>query len=441
MKQKRYKSWGGYPKTTQDVHKLNWRSDNISPELMTNKSFLPYGNGRSYGDVCLNDGGILLDCINLDNFISFNQKTGIICCESGVTFSSILNMVVPKGWFIPVTPGTQFVTVGGAIANDVHGKNHHLSGTFGQHLLRFELLRSDGTRHICSKKENSEFFQATIGGLGLTGVITWAEFKLTPVKNALIDQETIRFSNLHDFFDLAHDSDQNYEHTVAWIDCLATGVKTGRGIFIRGNHSDQNSLNIPNKQGINFNFPFEPPFTLINRTSLKIFNYLYYHKQRKDCIKRVIHYQPFFYPLDAICNWNRIYGSKGFFQYQCVVPTDYMEHAMGEILERIGKSGLGSFLCVLKLFGQKKSPGLLSFPMPGATLALDFSNNGDKTLKLFSELDEIIRSTGGRINPSKDSRMSSEDFLISYPNWSKMVTYIDPCISSSFWRRVTAHAL
>jgi FAD/FMN-containing dehydrogenase len=440
MKNKRYKSWGGYPKTTHDVHILNWRSDRISSNSIQNKSFLPYGNGRSYGDVCLNDGGILLDCINLDHFINFDPQTGLIRCESGVTFSSILKMVVPKGWFLPVTPGTQFVTVGGAIANDVHGKNHHKSGTFGQHLLRFELLRSDGSRHICSKNENTGLFKATIGGLGLTGVITWAEFKLTPVKNALIAQEMIRFSNLNDFFELARNSDQNYEHTVAWIDCLATGKKTGRGIFIRGNHADHTNINIPNTPGIKLNFPFEPPFTLINSLSLKAFNFLYYHKQRKDRINSLIHYQPFFYPLDAIYNWNRIYGSKGFFQYQCVVPTDNMQDAMGEILKRIGSAGLGSFLCVLKLFGHKESPGLLSFPMPGATLALDFSNNGDKTLNLFSQLDEVIRSAGGRINPSKDSRMSSEDFLTSYPNWTKMDAYIDPCISSTFWRRVTALA-
>jgi FAD/FMN-containing dehydrogenase len=417
---------------------LNWRSDTITPKAISKKSLLPYGNGRSYGDVCLNDGGILLDCSSLDHFINFDPTTGIIRCESGVTFSAILQLVVPKGWFLPVTPGTQFVTVGGAIANDVHGKNHHMAGTFGQHVHCFELLRSDGSRYICSKNENIELFQATIGGLGLTGVITWAEFKLTAIKNPLIDQEIIRYSNLNDFFDLAHDSDQNFEHTVAWIDCLATGGQIGRGIFIRGNHAEHTtSATKPKQPKIKLKFPFEPPFTLVNSLSLKLFNTLYYHKQPKGHTKSFVHYQPFFYPLDAIHDWNRIYGNKGFFQYQCVVPTDNMEQAMREILERIGKAGIGSFLCVLKLFGQKQSPGLLSFPMPGATLALDFPNNGDKTLKLFDQLDEVTRSAGGRINPSKDARMSSEDFINSYPNWQKMETYVDPSISSSFWRRVT----
>ncbi|MES9944044.1 MAG: FAD-binding oxidoreductase [Candidatus Thiodiazotropha sp.] len=437
MTEKRYQSWGRYPKVTQNAHNLYWRDDSLPTQAMSGKSFLPIGNCRSYGDVCLNDGGIVMNCRHLDHFIQFDQATGLLRCEAGVLLSEILQLTVAKGWFLPVTPGTQFVTVGGAIANDVHGKNHHKAGTFGQHVRSFELLRSDGTRLICSTNENSEYYQATIGGLGLTGIITWAEIQLHPIKNAYIDQEIIRYNNLSEFFAIARESDQDFEHTVAWIDCLAKDKQIGRGLFIRGNYAETIGAKTPRHFSKRISFPLDPPFTLVNHLSLKLFNTLYFNKQRTDRIQGQIHHQPFFYPLDAIHSWNRIYGSKGFFQYQCAIPTEQMEDAIHEILQRISRAGLGSFLTVLKLFGNKPSPGLLSFPMPGATLALDFPNKGAQTLQLLSQLDEVTRSVDGRINPSKDARMSGEDFRNSYPNWVKMEQYMDPNISSSFWRRVT----
>ena len=440
MTGKCYQSWGRYPKVEQEARKLYWRDDALPTEAIGDKAFLPFGNGRSYGDVCLNDGGILLDCRNLDRFIQFDPDTGILRCETGVLLLEILQLTVAKGWFLPVTPGTQFVTVGGAIANDVHGKNHHKAGTFGRHVRCFELLRSDGTRLVCSADDNTEFYKATIGGLGLTGVITWAEIQLHSIHNPYIDQEIIRYKNLGDFFALAHESDQAYEHTVAWIDCLAKGKQLGRGFFIRGNYAERFEGKPPKPSSLRLAFPVDPPFTLINGLTLKLFNNLYYRKQWSDRVKGLVHYQPFFYPLDTIYAWNRVYGSKGFFQYQCVMPTDRMEDAIRGILEHIGKAGIGSFLAVLKLFGDKPSPGLLSFPMPGASLSLDFPNNGEKTLRLLDQLDEVTRSAGGRINPSKDARMRAEDFQNGYQNWKIMETYIDPHISSSFWRRVTVQS-
>ena len=440
MTDKRYQSWGRYPKVNQEARKLYWRDDPLPIEAVANKAFLPFGNGRSYGDVCLNDGGVVLDCHHLDRFIHFDANTGVLRCEAGVLLSEILQLTVAKGWFLPVTPGTQFVTVGGAIANDVHGKNHHKAGTFGQHVRCFELLRSDGTRMTCSPNDNEEFYRATIGGLGLTGVITWAEIQLHPVNNAFIDREIIRYKNLDEFFALARKSDQTYEHTVAWIDCLAKGNQLGRGLFIRGNYAAAVEGKTPKPSAMRLTFPIDPPFGLINGLTLKLFNNLYYRKQLSDRVEGLVHYQPFFYPLDAIYAWNRIYGSKGFFQYQCAVPTDQMEDAIREILERIGKAGIGSFLAVLKLFGERPSPGLLSFPLPGATLALDFPNIGVKTLRLLEQLDEVTRSVGGRVNPSKDARMRAEDFQNGYSNWTKMADYMDPHFSSSFWRRVTAQS-
>ncbi|MGD9171755.1 MAG: FAD-binding oxidoreductase [Candidatus Thiodiazotropha sp.] len=401
-------------------------------------SFLPFGNGRSYGDVCLNNGGTLLDCRGVNRFLSFDIETGILRCEAGALFSEILKLTVPKGWFLPVTPGTQFVTVGGAIANDVHGKNHHLAGTFGCHVRQFELLRSDNTRMLCAPDENAEYYRATIGGLGLTGVITWAEIQLKPIHNPYILQEVIRYRNLDEFFGLAQESDQSHEYTVAWIDCLAKGDELGRGLFYRGKHTETIKGKPPTAPGKRLTFPIDPPFALINGLTLKLFNTLYYRKQWSDRIVGPVHYEPFFYPLDAVCGWNRVYGSKGFFQYQCAVPTDAAHESIREILERIARAGIGSFLAVLKLFGEKSSPGLLSFPMPGATFALDFPNQGPKTQKLLEELDEVIRNVGGRLNPSKDARMCAEDFQQNYPGWADMAAYVDPNISSSFWRRVTA---
>lgn len=440
MSNERYQSWGRYSKVKQNAVRFYWRDDPLPKEAIGDQTYLPFGNGRSYGDVCLNDRGTLLDCRDLNRFINFDTETGVLRCEAGVLLSEILQLAVPKGWFLPVTPGTQFVTVGGAIANDVHGKNHHRAGTFGCHARQFELLRSDGTRMQCTPDENAEYFRATIGGLGLTGVITWAEIQLRPIRNPYIDQEVIRYRNLEAFFDLAQGSDQSHEYTAAWIDCLAKGNELGRGLFIRGNHTETIKGKPPKTPSKRLAFPIDPPFALISGLTLKLFNTLYYRKQWSDRVAGPVHYAPFFYPLDAVYGWNRAYGSTGFFQYQCAVPTDAAHEAIREILERIAKAGIGSFLAVLKLFGSRPSPGLLSFPLPGATLALDFPNQGPKTLQLLEELDTVTRSVGGRVNPSKDARMHAKDFQQNYPGWTDMGAFIDPNISSNFWRRVTAQS-
>lgn len=406
-------------------------------QVVGSKTVLPFGNGRSYGDVCLNDGGVLLNCRRLDRFIKFDPETGILRCESGVLLSEILKLIVPRGWFLQVTPGTQFVTVGGAIANDVHGKNHHRNGTFGRHVRALELLRSDGARLVCSPTENSELFAATIGGLGLTGVITWAEISLKPIRSAYVHQEVIRYRCLDEFFALAGASDRTHEYTVAWIDCLATGPRIGRGFFIRGNHAEgitKKARSTPSKR---WAIPIDPPFSLVNGIGLKIFNALYYRKQIADRVSRCVHYQSHFYPLDRIHDWNRIYGSKGFFQYQCAIPEEGAREAIKALLSRIAASDTGSFLTVLKVFGDMRSPGLLSFPRPGATLAVDFSNNGKKTLELLDQLDDITRDFGGAVNPSKDARMGARDFQRGYPSWRNFERYVDNKFSSTFWRRVT----
>ena len=436
---KDYQSWGRYPRTTPEEVKPVFWQDGLPDLSEITGSVLPYAYGRSYGDSCLNEGNTLLDMSTLNRFLAFDEANGIIRCEAGVLLSTILDIIVPRGWFLPVTPGTKFVSVGGAIANDVHGKNHHTSGTFGCHVTQFELLRSNGDRFICSPTENVELFRATIGGLGLTGVLLWAEFRLKAINNAFVDIEHIRFSNLEEFFELSDQSDHSFEYHVSWLDCLAVGKSMGRGIFMRGNH---NRSKFRSRTATTPTLPvsvfFDMPSQVLNPVTMKVFNTGYYSIHLKKVTRKTIHYNPFFYPLDAVPEWNRLYGKSGFLQYQLVVPFDGDNYdVFKEILGRIGKSGAGSFLAVLKTFSDFKSPGMLSFPRPGVTLALDFPFHGQKTLDLLEQLDEVVRQSNGAVYPAKDARMSPESFQQFYPNWREFAQYIDPKFSSSFWRRVT----
>ncbi len=407
---------------------------------------LPFGNGRSYGDSNLNPDGALLMGRQLDRFIAFDPATGILRCEAGVLLEEIIKLGLPQGWFPPVTPGTQFVTVGGAIANDVHGKNHHAAGSFGNHVNGFELLRSDGSRRWCSLDENADWYAATIGGLGLTGLITWVEMQLRRVANPLMDSETVRFRNLGEFFELSQASERDFEYTVSWIDCAFTGRRLGRGLFNRANHAPaaiNTSLlpaNLP--AGVaegSRKVPFTPPLSLINTLSLKSFNTLYFNKQRGDVVRGIQHYRPFFYPLDALQEWNRIYGPRGFYQYQCSVPHAKAFGATQQLLETIARSGQGSFLAVLKQFGEPASRGMLSFPSPGTTLALDFPNTGPKVHRLFEALDRIVLDAGGRLYVAKDGRMNGAMFRAGYPRLAEFQSFVDPRFSSGWWRRVMQH--
>ncbi len=436
-----YQSWGRYPQVEHKyVLPIYW--GHALPNLATiDEPVLPYGFGRSYGDSCLNENGALLDVSPLNRLISFDRKKGLLRCEAGASLENILAVIVQDGWFLPVVPGTRFVSVGGAIANDIHGKNHHRAGTFGCHVKRFELLRSNGERFICSSRKNTALFRATIGGLGLTGLILWAEIQLTPITSQLIDVEKIRFRSLTDFFKLSAESDKNFEYTVAWIDCLATGANLGRGIFIRGNHHQPAQVELSQpymKQG--FGIPFDLPDFCLNRYSMSAFNGFYYRAQFKEHSHGQTPFDKFFFPLDGIQHWNRIYGRRGFLQYQCVIPTAAEESAIAEILTLTAKSGGGSFLAVLKRFGEIKSPGLLSFPQPGATLALDFAFRGQMTLDFLETLDTVVRKQGGAVYPAKDARMSAESFQAYFPQWVDFQQHVDTKFHSRFWHRVTQPA-
>jgi len=433
-----FESWGRYPKVSHLGELTPYSVDRVGDTIKSvNSLILPRGMGRSYGDSCLNKGGYLLSTKLLNKFKQINPETGILSCESGVTLDEILKIFVPMGWFLPVTPGTKFVTVGGAIANDVHGKNHHKEGTFGNHVIRFELERSDGARIICSRDTNTDWFEATIGGLGLTGVILWAEVKLKPIRGPYIEMESIKFENLDEFFQISHESERNYEYTVSWLDCLHSDET--RGIFMRGNHidrSEKDELKAVHKNPTWKIFPIDAPSFLLSTSTIKLFNIFYYSKQWKKNQRSIVHYDPFFYPLDHINHWNRMYGKRGFLQWQCVVPVTKNNDAIRIILKEILESKLGSFLVVLKEFGNLPSEGILSFPMPGITLALDFPNVGERLFSLLDRLDAVVVESGGRIYPAKDARMSRKTFRASFPGFEIFLKYVDPKFSSSFYRRV-----
>ncbi|WP_275790894.1 FAD-binding oxidoreductase [Pararhizobium gei] len=403
-------------------------------------AFLPFGNGRSYGDSCHNDGGRLVDNRSRTRILAFDPGTGIISCDAGVTLRSILEAAIPHRFFLPVTPGTASVTIAGAVANDVHGKNHHIRGTFGRHVRRLTLLRSNGETFKCSATENAELFFATIGGMGLTGLILSVDLQLMKVPSAHIQQHTIRFDRLEDYFAMVAQVDGEHEYSVAWIDQLATGRNAGRGVLLAGDHADA-SCEFPDlPRGMKLSIPVAPPFNLLNRLTLKMFNELYYRKEKRGEVVKTVKWPGYFHPLDAIGGWNRLYGPRGLYQHQSVYPARNALEVTARLMETARQAGHASFLTVLKQFGAQASPALFSFPREGFTLTLDFANQGERTLKLLDRLDAIVIEAGGAINPYKDARMSPQVFDSSYPQWRKLEALRDPAIVSNFWKR-TALAL
>tara|TARA_R110001583_G_scaffold195527_1_gene375370 strand:- start:7029 stop:8324 length:1296 start_codon:yes stop_codon:yes gene_type:complete len=423
-------SWGNLSRDKHDVHVIS-RNRNCNNSFQPSSKGICFGLGRSYGDVCLNPGGFLWGMSSIDRILDFDPTSGILRCEAGMLLRDIQQFMVKRGWMLSATPGTQFVTVGGAIANDVHGKNHHVLGSFGDSVISLTLLRSDGEIIICSSDKNSEWLASTIGGIGLTGMILEATIQLRSVSGPWLDTETIPFSNLNEFFELSESSEMHWQQCVSWIDCLSG---SGRGLFNRGNDSLAVSGPIPSDSKVSI--PFTPPVSMVNSLSLKAFNMAYFNKG-KMCAGNVIqHYQSFFYPLDNIKHWNRMYGPKGFYQYQSVTPLEDGEYIIQAMLNEISRSGSGSFLAVLKTFGDRQSKGLMSFPQPGVTLALDFPRKGVETDKLFTRLDAIVAEAKGRLYLAKDARMPKKLFEAGYPNLEEFLKYRDPGMSSAMSRRL-----
>lgn len=430
--------WGRTPRLPHRVARPQHQDQlpALLAEVAESSGVLAAGLHRSYGDSGLNPEGLMISMCGLDRFIAFDPVSGLLRAEAGVSLDEILRMATPHGWFLPTTPGTRFVTLGGAIANDVHGKNHHRAGSFGRHVRRIGLLRSDAGGLELTAQDHPDLFHATLGGLGLTGLIAWAEIALSPIPSTFVDEETVPFANLDEYFRLSAESDHRFEHVSSWIDCTASGAALGRGVMYRANWSAEGSLE-PHSPRQKLKVPIIAPPGLMNSLSLRAFNAAYGGMQRLRRGTARKHYGGAFYPLDAIGGWNRAYGPAGFYQHQFMAPLETQEDAMAEALRTLAAAGQGSFLAVLKSLGPLRSGGLVSFEGPGASLALDFPNRGDATLKLLERLDAIVVAAGGKIYPAKDGRMSAATFRAGYPRWRELEALRDPLFSSRFWRRVT----
>ncbi len=431
-----YTSWGRVVRVPHQVISPGYR-DELPACLHMGAGKAPLlavGMRRSYGDSVINTGNTLVDMTGLDRLIAFDATTGRLRCEAGATLDDILRVMVPRGWFLPTTPGTRFVTLGGAVANDVHGKNHHRAGSIGCAVNSLTLLRSDAPPQRLHPGE--PLFHATLGGLGLTGIISDVDITLIPIKSAFLDVERIPYGNIEEFFSIARESMEGFEHTVSWIDCANGGQALGRGIFQRANWCQDGPLT-PHQSRGGLAIPFDLPTHMLNGTTIRLFNTLYNHLQQRGAHRQRTHYAPFFYPLDSLRNWNRMYGPAGLYQYQCVIPQPHAQEAIEALVRVIAASGAGSFLAVLKTFGARSAGGYLSFPLEGATLALDFANRGAETLHLMSRLDRIVAEAGGRLYAAKDGRMPAAMFQSGYTDWNRLKNLKDPATSSDFWRRVS----
>jgi decaprenylphospho-beta-D-ribofuranose 2-oxidase len=415
---KKIANWGNYPVIEANEEYFAFQ-DQLQALLSQNTNFIPRGNGRCYGDASLASNTITT--LKFDKILFFDGTSGVFECQSGLTLDQILEVIVPAGWFLPVTPGTKFITVGGAVASDVHGKNHHIDGSFSNHILDMDVVLVSGETLTCSRKIHSDLFEATCGGMGLTGIISRVKFSLKKIESSFIRQKQIKADNLEELIRL-FDEYRDYTYSVAWIDCLKKGPHFGRSILMLGEHAclkdlDEKQridpLRMPKKR--QFNFPFNVPSWVLSSFTVKAFNFLFYSKNLKKEIDRITGYEPFFYPLDVILHWNRGYGKKGFIQYQFVLPLE-AKNGLIEILNRISHRGLGSFLAVLKVFGKQES--IISFPKEGYTLALDFPVKAG-LLKFLDELDQIVLAFGGRLYMSKDARMKPEVLWQGYPDLKK----------------------
>jgi decaprenylphospho-beta-D-ribofuranose 2-oxidase len=401
--------WGRYP-VIQATGRSFETEEQLQRALQKFEDCIVHAKGGSYGDSALSARVLLSRRYN--KIIHFDPQAGVVTCESGVTLAEIIEAFLPRGWFLAVTPGTKFITVGGAIASDVHGKNHHKMGCFSNTVLSFDLLLPGGEIVPCSPTVNRPWFLATCGGMGLTGVILTVSFRLMPLRSAFIRQTLIRCRNLEDILPL-FEAHQDAPYSVAWIDCLADRDNLGRSILMLGEHAESGRLELPPQK--TFSLPIDLPSFFLNRYAVRLFNYLYYQRAPVRQAGALVPLEDFFYPLDKLLNWNRLYGSRGFTQYQFVLPKEASAAGLKELLARIVEAGSGSFLGVLKLFGPEND-NLLSFPEEGYTLALDFKINR-RLFPFLDELDRVVLDFGGRLYLTKDVRMSGDTFRQGYPRW------------------------
>ena len=400
--------WGNYPRHESQII-IPSTASSLCVTANQEEILLARGMGRSYGDSA--NANTVVCTTNCDHFLDFDEVNGLLTAESGITLREILRVILSKGWFLPVTPGTSYVTLGGAIASDVHGKNHHISGTFGEHVTSLILVLGGGEPVVASRHENADLFYATCGGMGLTGIIVAATIQLVSIRSLFINQQTIKAGCIESALDIFEDNN-DATYSVAWIDCLAKRKNLGRSVLMLGEHAEEGGLETKLTEPIAV--PFHTPSALLTNLTMKAFNTIYWHKA-KNKSDHTVPLIPYFYPLDAISNWNKLYGKAGFLQFQCVVPKSDGVAGMRKLLTEVANSGQGSFLAVLKQFG-KSNENLLSFPTEGYTLALDFKLN-EPAMRLVKRLEAMIVDMGGRLYLAKDAVMQESTFKATYPNW------------------------
>lgn len=392
------------------------------------------GLGRAYGDSAQNGGGLVIQLDGGTQRIALDPESGTVTASAAVSLDALMRHTIPQGFFVPVTPGTRFVTVGGAVASDIHGKNHHADGSFGSHVTRLSLMLADGTIVEIGPHQRPDLFWATVGGMGLTGVIIDVTFTLIPVQTSRCVIDTHRVGDLDTLMSMMHEGDAGFRYSVAWIDTMAKGRHLGRGVLTRGDHARLDQL--PGRQRAtprHFNprpivaVPFVPPVSMVNWATIKAFNEMWYRKSPRERVGEVQRITKFFYPLDAVGNWNRLYGPHGFVQYQFVVPFG-QETALRTVMERFSSTGTPCFLAVLKRLGPANQAPL-SFPRPGWTLALDIPASARDLSALLHGLDEIVQTAGGRLYLAKDGVTTSGSFHRGYPRlaeWREVCDEIDP---------------
>ena len=431
---KRYEPWSRLPcGESVSVIRPAWRSDLLDLRAIPHP-VLPFGQGRTFGDTCSNPGGVVIDTEKLDRFIAFDRDSGRLTCESGTTLAQILEVVAPRGWFLPVCPGTKHVSVGGAIAHDIHGKNHPRTGTFGEHVVRLELLRSSGERLVCDRDENADLFRATIGGLGLTGLILSAELELQRTASPLLDTETVRGTRLDEFFDFAEHAASDWEYHVTWVDSFARGEPGATMLIVRANTADAPTNARTPRQ---LRLPASVPTPLFNRLSIRALNVAYYRSHVRTITRRRAHYE-------AACSrrtastpptTSTAGAACGRISVSCRSPP--LARRCRRCCDRVSRAGDKSWGTVLKVFGERSAPGLLSFTGPGISVTVGFPNWGERCLRVLGELDRIVLDAGGKLYPAKDARMPPEVFQRSFPAWEEFSRLVDPQFSSRFWQRVS----
>ena len=404
--------WGRFP-VTEGIRLRARSAHDLQEQATAAESMLPQGNCRSYGDACLWER--VVSTLPLDRLLDFDPGTGLLCAEAGVTLANIIRFTLPQGWFLPVTPGTKFPTLGGCVAADIHGKNHHAHGSIARFVESMEMVVADGSRVLCSPTHNADLFAATVGGMGLTGFIYSVRLKLIPVDSAFLTVDSERTNDLQHTCRLLVDTQNQYTYSVAWLDCAVRGRRAGRGIVMLGNHTGT----LPRKptwqlhSGTSKKLPMFMPGWTLNRLTVRTFNSLYCHRHWRRHQQRTIHYDPFFYPLDGVANWNLLYGRRGFLQYQFAVPFADGVDVIAAVLDRLQHAGFTPTLAVLKTFGDWAG-GLLSFPIPGYTLALDLPVTDGRVVGTLRSVSATVTAAGGRVYLAKDAVLTSDDFQAMY---------------------------